>query len=272
MNTERENHYAPVDQNDSEPVPTSVANRVKLLVFVAFAIILGFLIFQFGDELSLEKLAQREAALRGYQADHPVLVYGIAFCIYVTVTGFSLPGAAALTLVFGWYFGFWPALVLISFASTIGATLAFLLSRYLVRDTVQSKFGDKLQSFNEHLERDGAFYLFTLRLIPAVPFFVINLVMGLTPLKTRTFYWVSQVGMLPGTAVYTYAGSRVPDLNTLAKDGASAVFSPMQLIQITIAFAMLGAFPLIMKFALKRFAKNSAHQAGEPQQAEPSDA
>ena len=228
---------------------------IKPVILTIIVAIVGAVIYQFGDLLSLESLAQKESELRAFQADHPFLVFGVAFLVYVAVTGFSLPGAAGLTLVYGWYFTFGPALLLISFASTIGATLAFLMSRYLLRDSVQSKFGDRLKLFNEQLEKDGAFYLFTLRLIPAVPFFVINLVMGLTPVKARTYYWVSQVGMLPGTAVYTYAGSRVPDLNTLAEKGAGAVFSPTQLGQILIAFTLLGAFPLVTKKLLNHFTK-----------------
>ncbi|NND99369.1 MAG: TVP38/TMEM64 family protein [Pirellulaceae bacterium] len=220
------------------------------------AAIIALFIYEFGDLLSLESLATKESQLRDFQNQHPWLVYGVAFLVYVVVTGLSLPGAAALTLVFGWYFGFWRALLMISFASTIGATIAFLLSRYLLRDTVQGRFGDRLSSFNEQLEKEGAFYLFTLRLIPAFPFFVINLVMGLTPLRARTFYWVSQIGMLPGTAVYAYAGSRVPDLNTLAQDGAGAVFSTGQLTQLAIAFGLLGIFPLATKKILGHFRKS----------------
>ena len=120
-----------------------------------------------------------------------------------------------MTLVVAWYFGFWKGLVLVSFASTCGATLAFLLSRYLLRDIIQSKFGERLKTFNESLDREGAFYLFTLRLIPAVPFFVINVVMGLTRIRTTTFWWISQVGMLAGTCVYVYAGSNIPSLSQL---------------------------------------------------------
>ena len=179
--------------------------------------------------------------------DHPILVYGVAFLIYVLVTGLSLPGAAVMTLVMGWYFGFARGVVLVSFASTTGATLAFLLSRYLFRDAIQTRFGERTRSFHDALEREGAFYLFSLRLIPAVPFFVINIVMGLTGLRVWTFWWVSQVGMLAGTMVYVYAGSRVPDLQSLAERGANAVFSPAQLTQMTMAFVLLGIFPIAVK-------------------------
>lgn len=224
----------------------------KLLVLGAVAVLIIVAFVFFGNDLKLENLAKREAQLQQLQDDHPLLVYGAAFAIYVAVTGLSLPGAAGMTLVYGWYFGFLRGLVLVSFASTMGATVAFLLSRYLFRDSIQQRFGERLKAFNEALDREGAFYLFTLRLIPAVPFFVINVVMGLTSLPTRTFWWVSQVGMLAGTAVYVYAGSQVPNLQTLADEGARAVFSGSQLIQITIALALLGVFPIAVKKIMQR--------------------
>ena len=224
---------------------------VKLVIFAIFAIAAVVLYTQLGSYLSLASLAERETALRDYQTQHPVLVFAIAFLIYVTVTGMSMPGAAALTLVYGWYFGFVQALVMISFASTIGATIAFLFSRYLFRDAIMSRFGDRLTKFNESLEREGPFYLFTLRLIPAIPFFIVNAVMGLTPLKTRTFYWVSQVGMFLGTAVFVYAGSSVPSLATLAEKGVNAAFSPTQMAQIIGAFVLMGVFPLVARWCIK---------------------
>ena len=184
-----------------------------------------------------------------------MLVFGLAFLIYVAITGMSLPGAAALTLMYGWYFGFTQGMILVSFASTLGATIAFLLSRYLFRDAIMARFGDRLTNFNQSLEREGPFYLFTLRLIPAVPFFVVNAVMGLTPLKTRTFWWVSQIGMLAGTAVFVYAGSSVPNLTTLADKGVNAAFSPTQMTQIIVAFVLLGVFPLIARWGIKLFGK-----------------
>jgi uncharacterized membrane protein YdjX (TVP38/TMEM64 family) len=226
---------------------------VKPLLLVAVIGLAAILLSQFGDFVKLDYLATKETQLRSFQDQNPVLVYGIAFGIYVVVTGLSLPGAAALTLVYGWYFGFGPAVVLVSFASTAGATVAFLTSRYLLRESVQSKFGPRLQSFNRHLEQEGAFYLFTLRLVPLVPFFVINLVMGLTALRARTFWWVSQVGMLPGTLVYVYAGSSVPNLSQLADKGVAAVFSPSQGLQLALAFTLLGIFPIAVKYTMKYF-------------------
>ena len=228
----------------------------KLGVFAIVAVTAAVLYWQFGSYLSLESLAQRETALRDYQAQNPVLVFAIAFLIYVTVTGMSLPGAAALTLVYGWYFGFAEGLVLVSFASTLGATIAFLLSRYLFRDAIMNRFGDRLAKFNESLEREGPFYLFTLRLIPAIPFFIVNAVMGLTPLKTVTFWWVSQIGMLAGTAVFVYAGSSVPNLATLAEKGVNAAFTSTQMAQIIGAFVLMGVFPLIARWAIKFWSKS----------------
>jgi len=224
----------------------------KLAVVGAVGLVIAVAYSQFGDALSPIKLAEHEAELRQYQAEHPVLVYGIAFFAYVLVTGFSLPGAAGMTLIYGWYFGFWQGIPLVSFGSTAGATVAFLLSRYLVRETIQSRFGAKLVGFNQALEREGAFYLFTLRLIPAVPFWMINLVMGLTPIRTRTYWWVSQLGMFPATVVYVYAGSSLPDLKTFAEEGINAVLSPRQLTQIVVAFILLGIFPLIVRKVMHR--------------------
>ncbi len=243
------------DDDDDVPVADPSQSqqpigKAVLLVTVVAIFLIALVLFR--DVLTLESLANRESQLREFQAANPTVVLGAAFGVYVAVTGLSLPGAAALSLVYGWYFGFVAAFIMISFASTAGATIAFLVSRYLLRDTMQNRFGDRLTSFNHHLETEGAFYLFTLRLIPAVPFFVINLVMGLTPMRARTFWWVSQLGMLPGTAVYLYAGSRVPNLTVLAEKGAAAVFSPAQLTQIAIAFAMLGLFPLVVKKVLNR--------------------
>ncbi len=229
----------------------------KYALLAAIVIGASALYWRFGDALSLETLATKEVELKEYQQEHPLLVFRAAFGVYVAVTGLSLPGATAMTLLVGWYFQFFPGVILVSFASTAGATIAFLLSRYLFREGIQHKFGDKLKSFNAALDREGALYLFTLRLVPVVPFFVINVVMGLTRIRTWTFWWVSQLGMLAGTTVYVYAGSSVPDLKTLSEQGAKAVFSPAQLTQLTVALVLLGLFPLAVKFVMKRlFPKN----------------
>ena len=167
-----------------EPTKTAPASPWTKLVVLTLAAGAGLVIYsQFGSELTLASLAEQEAQLRAIQTRHPILIYGIAFLIYVLVTGLSLPGAAILTLLFGWFFGLLGGVLLVSFSSTTGATLAFLLSRFLFRDALQSRFGERLAKFNESLERDGPYFLFTLRLIPAVPFFVINAVMALTPIR-----------------------------------------------------------------------------------------
>jgi len=236
-------------QVSEKQAPSGLVKKIFVLLLVVGAIIIIYT--QFGEALTLQNLAQKETQLLEFQQDHPVLVYGAAFLIYVVVTGLSLPGAAVLTLVYGWYFGILRGFVLVSFASTAGATLAFLLSRFLFRSSIQNRFGERLASFNQALEKEGPFFLFTLRLIPAVPFFVINAVMGLTPIRTLTFWWVSQLGMLAGTLVYVYAGSSVPNLQTLADKGINAVFTPSQLTQIIVAFILLGLFPLVVRFIMK---------------------
>lgn len=256
------------DTPSSKP-PDRSALAKKAAVFLLVVVAIAIAYTQFGDAIALASLADKESQLRLFQQDHPFLVFGIAFFIYVAVTGLSLPGAVVLTLVFGWYFGFLPALVLVSFASTAGATLAFLLSRFLFRDSIQNRFGDRLQNFNQALEREGPFFLFTLRLIPAVPFFVINAVMGLTPIATRTFWWVSQLGMFPGTVVYVYAGSSVPNLQKLADQGIHAAFSPTQLTQIVIAFALLGVFPLIVRLTMKLITRSKSEPVTEAPAASP---
>jgi uncharacterized membrane protein YdjX (TVP38/TMEM64 family) len=200
------------------------------------------------DALTLGHVAAYEAELQAFRGEHPALTYAAAFAVYVAVTATSIPAATILALVIGWQFGFWPGLVLVSFASTTGATLAFLLSRHLLRDAVQRRYGPQLKPFQEALERDGAFYLFALRLTPVVPFFVINLVMGLTNLRVWTFWWVSQVGMLAASSVFVYAGSMVPDLRTLAVQGTDGILTP----QVIGAFLLLGIFPLAARWLFSR--------------------
>jgi len=230
-------------------MPQFNTTRVIILLLLVAGVVAGYLLL--GDLLSLDSMAQQETQLRDAQEAHPLVTYGAAFLIYVVVTGLSLPGATVLSLVYGWFFGFIRGFVLVSFASTTGATVAFLVSRYLFREFVQTRLGDRLSWFNAALERDGAYFLFTLRLIPAVPFFVINAVMGLTAMRIITFWWVSQLGMLAGTAVYVFAGSSVPSLDVLAEEGVYAAFTPTQLLQLFVAFALLGIFPLLARWTLR---------------------
>lgn len=217
----------------------SIKKVVLLLVIVA--LVAGYFIFDVGRFLSLDYLKEQRGAFQALAGEYPVTVLGGFFALYVLVTALSLPGAAIMTLAAGALFGFWVALLLVSFASSMGATLAFLAARFLFKDAVQERFGERLKKINAGVEKDGAFYLFTLRLIPAFPFFVINLVMALTPLKTWTFYWVSQVGMLAGTAVYVNAGTQLGELERL-----SGLLSP----GLLGAFVLLGLFPWLAKAVL----------------------
>lgn len=249
--------------------PDNTPQRNVLYAKVAAALVIasvgGTFYFLVLRDISFVQLAGQEQQLREFQKQNPVAVYAIAFAIYVAVTGLSLPGAGVMSLVFGWYFGLLRGVILVSFASTTGATIAFLLSRYLFRDAVQARFGARLATFNQNLQREGAFYLFTLRLIAGVPFFVINIVMGLTPMKVTTFWWVSQIGMIPGTIVYIYAGSSVPSLQTFAEanNPLNAVFTPQQMIQIGVALALLGLFPLLVKTGMKTI--KNMKDAGSPE-------
>ena len=222
------------------------ANRLLLLGFVL--VTCGLVTWKYGSTLSLDYLATQEEVLRDYQQEYRWLAYLAAFALYVVVTGLSIPGAVVLTLLYGWFFGFLPAVILVSFASTLGATVAFWLSRYLFREAMEARFGQRLGQFTAALRREGPYYLFTLRLIPVVPFFVINVVMGLTPLTTSTFWWVSQIGMLPGTLVYVYAGASVPTLAALAQEGTGGILS----VRVVAAFAAIGIFPLLVRLVLKR--------------------
>jgi pyruvate/2-oxoglutarate dehydrogenase complex dihydrolipoamide dehydrogenase (E3) component/uncharacterized membrane protein YdjX (TVP38/TMEM64 family) len=195
-----------------------------------------FFAFDVQAYLSLSALQEHKGALDLWVQNHYIQAVLAFFVFYVIVTALSLPGAVVMTLAGGALFGLLWGTVVISFASTIGATLAFLVSRYLLRDGVQKRFGDRLGAINKGIEREGAFYLFTLRLVPVFPFFLINLLMGLTPIRTATFYWVSQIGMLAGTLVYVNAGTQLAQLESL-----SGILSP----SLIVSFALLGVFPLL---------------------------
>lgn len=214
-----------------------------LLFAVLAALIACYFVFDLGQYFSLDYIKEQQGAFDALYQDNPALILGGFFALYVIVTALSLPGAAIMTLAAGALFGFWIALALVSFASSAGATLAFLASRFLFHDTVQNRFGERLKKLNEGVKKEGAFYLFTLRLVPVVPFFIINLVMGLTPIKARTFYWVSQVGMLAGTAVYVNAGTQLGQIDSLG-----GLLSP----ELLGAFVLLGIFPWIAKAIMAR--------------------
>lgn len=205
---------------------------------VVSGLIACYFIFDLGQYLTLDYFKEQQQAFESYYAGHRAVTIMAYMGIYILVTALSLPGATMMTLIGGALFGLWTGVLIISFASTIGATLAFLAARFLLRDFVQNKFGDKLTAINKGIEKDGIFYLFTLRLVPLFPFFVINLVMGLTPIRTVGFYVVSQIGMLAGTIVYVNAGTQIAKLNSL-----KGILSP----ELLFSFALLGVFPLIAK-------------------------
>ncbi len=214
------------------------AVRKVILAFAIIAAAMVLRIYVLGDLLSLSAVKESQQRFVALYAEHGLSVIVIYMAIYIAVTALSLPGATVLTLAGGALFGLWTGIVIISFASSIGATLSCLVSRYMLRDWVQRKFGDRLSVIDRGIAEDGAFYLFTLRLIPIFPFFMINLLMGLTKMPLKTFYWVSQLGMLAGTLVYVNAGKELGKIDSL-----KGILSP----GLIISFVLLGIFPLVMK-------------------------
>ena len=212
--------------------------KKALIVLVVVLVIAAFFLFGFNDLLTLQGIQARLGQFYEWRNESPLLVGGVFFLAYVLIAAFSLPGAALMTLLAGALFGLWWGLLLASFASSVGALFAFLAARYLLRDSFQSKFASKLDSINAGIEKDGGFYLFTLRLLPLFPFFIVNILMGLTTIKTWTYYWVSQIGMLAGTFVYVNAGVQLAQIESL-KD----IISPALLG----SFVLLAIFPLIAK-------------------------
>jgi uncharacterized membrane protein YdjX (TVP38/TMEM64 family) len=217
-----------------------------VIVLVIIGLIAAFKIFGLGDYLSLAYIKESQQNFQELYANNRVAVIAGYMLIYVIVTAMSLPGAAVMTLAGGAVFGFITGLVAVSFASTIGATMACFVSRFILRDWVQGKIGDKLKTVNDGVEKEGAFYLFTLRLIPVFPFWLINLGMGLTKMPLKTFYWVSQIGMLAGTAVYVNAGKELGKIDSL-----SGILSPA----LIASFVLLGIFPIAAKRAIAFYKK-----------------
>ena len=212
----------------------------KRLILVALigAVVGAFFAFDLGQYLNFETLKSRREALIAWRDAQPLLASALFFGVYVATTALSLPGAAILTLAGGAVFGLWWGFLIISFASTIGATLAFLVARFLLGESIQRRYRDRLAAINAGIDKDGALYLFTLRLVPIFPFFLINLLMGLTRMRTWRFYWVSQLGMLPGTLVYVNAGTQLGQL-----ESAAGILSP----GLIGAFVLLGIFPFIAR-------------------------
>ncbi len=219
-------------------------------LLAAFVVLLigGFFYLDLGHYFTLSYLQEVRQTAVAYVQAKPLQASLGFFLLYVIVTALSLPGAAVMTLAAGAVFGVLWGLILVSFASSLGATLAFLISRTLLRDWVQARFGAYLGTINEGLTKDGNFYLFSIRMVPLFPFFVVNLIMGLTPLRTINFYLVSQIGMLAGTFVFVFAGTQLGQIENLGD-----VLDP----GLILAFSLLGLFPLIARKSLSWFRRNS---------------
>lgn len=227
-------------------------DKKKIIVLlVIVAVVAAWIGFGGADYLNFATIKAKQAEWMALYQDNPFIVIGVYFAVYVLVTGLSLPGAAVMTLLAGALFGVVVGTIVVSFASTIGATLAFLVARYLARDAVQQRFAKQLTTINRGVEKEGAFYLFTLRLVPVFPFFLINIVMALTPIKAWQFYWVSQVGMFAGTIVYVNAGTQLAQLESL-----QGILSP----ELLISFSLLGLLPLVAKKVVELLRRRKAHE------------
>lgn len=228
-----------------------------LLLLIAIIVWAGW---RFSGVLSLSSLASHEAELLDVGRRHAVGVAAALFVLYVGVTASSIPAATALTFLTAWMFqrlfgpvsGFLGAVLLVSFASTAGATIAFLISRHLIGTAIRERYADAVSRLDGALRRDGAYYLFTLRLTPVVPFWLVNIAMGLTPIRTATFAWVSQLGMLPGTFVFVFAGSQVPSLTELERQGVWEILWPGPFI----ALLLLAAFPWLVRWLVSRLSSS----------------
>lgn len=226
-------------------------SKIQLIAIIAFLVAL-FIYFDLSNYFTLAYLQSQQVAFANYYSAHPILTllaYGV---IYIVVTGLSLPGATIMTLAGGALFGLLWGTIIVSIASTIGATLAFLAARFLFRESLERKFSGQLKLINDGIEKDGGYYLFTLRLVPLFPFFAINLIMGLTKMQATTFFWVSQIGMLAGTLVYVNAGTQLATIKSL-----SDITSPF----LIGSFVLLGIFPLIAKKYVEYRAHDNQHNA-----------
>jgi uncharacterized membrane protein YdjX (TVP38/TMEM64 family) len=217
-----------------------------IIVLVIAGLIIAFKVFNLSEYLTLSYIKDSQAKFEALYSENRGTVIAGYMAIYILVTSLSLPGAAIMTLAAGALFGLVVGTIVVSFASTIGATLACFVSRFVLRDWIQGKFGDKLKTINEGIEKEGSLYLFTLRLIPIFPFWLINLVMGLTKMPLRTFYWISQIGMFAGTIVYVNAGKELGKIESL-----SGILSPT----LILSFVLLGLFPIITKKLLGIYKK-----------------
>ena len=214
-------------------------DKKKIAIIVLFISVVSlFFYFDVGQYLNLDYIKEQRTAIGEYHNDNPIKTALFYFLCYVLITGVSLPGAGIMTLIGGAIFGLLWGTVLVSFGSMLGATIAFLITRYLFHDYIQKRFGQQLEPINRGVREEGEFYLFTLRLVPIFPFFIINSLMALTPIRTLNFALVSQIGMLPGTIVFVNAGTQLAKIEA-AKD----ILSPA----LIFSFILLGVFPLIAK-------------------------
>jgi uncharacterized membrane protein YdjX (TVP38/TMEM64 family) len=230
---------------------------MKLKKIVILIVIVGLVVavkvFNLDQYLTLSYLKESLDKFKALYENHRVMVIAGYFILYVLTTSLSLPGASPLGIVGGALFGFWTATLVVSFASTIGATLACSVSRFFLRDWIQRKFNDKIAKVNEGIEKEGVFYLFTLRLMPLFPFWMINLVMGVTKMSLFKFYWVSQIGMLPGTMVFVNAGKELAKIESL-----KGILSP----GLIISFALIGIFPIMVKKLVALYSSRRKKTAG----------
>jgi uncharacterized membrane protein YdjX (TVP38/TMEM64 family) len=226
----------------------SIAKKIAVITAM-IGLVAIFKVLGLEQYFTLSYVKASQAKLAALYADHRLMVISAYIAIYILVTSLSLPGAAIMTLAGGALFGLLTGTIVVSFASTIGATIACFVSRFVLRDWVQERFGDKLKEVNEGIAKEGSFYLFTLRLIPIFPFWLINLVMGLTKMPLRTFYWVSQVGMLAGTIVYVNAGKELAKIKSVA-----GILSP----GLILSFVLLGLFPIATKRLLSLYRSKKA--------------
>jgi|JI9StandDraft_2_1071091.scaffolds.fasta_scaffold04373_5 uncharacterized membrane protein YdjX (TVP38/TMEM64 family) len=226
---------------NSEPKPGLAVSIPKWIFPLAFVTIFAVTFVLYRDQI-LQRLVATESGLREIQATAPMMTALVGLIIYILVAGLT-PGAAFLSLAYGWFFGLWQGTLLVSFGSTAGATMMFLLSRYILRDWVLATKNVHIQKMQTAFEREGAYYLFSLRLIPAIPFFLVNILMGITKIRMSTFWWVSQLGMLPGTIAYIYAGTTLPSLKAIHSGEVNQILS----WQLLLAFSILGILPWLMK-------------------------
>jgi uncharacterized membrane protein YdjX (TVP38/TMEM64 family) len=231
---------------ENNPSRSRIPRRWRFIIAFVLVVIVGLLWSWGRAYLDLATWADREVQLREIVSSNFFTSWLVLFAIYVLVTSVSIPGATGLTLLCGWLLGFWPALCLVSFASTLGATLAFASSRFFLKDWVRQRWPQQVEQLLRQFEQDGTNYLLTMRLIPAIPFFLINLLMGVTRIRTAQFWWISQLGMLPATIVYVYAGANLPSLQTVADRGWGHMVS----WQLLFALSLLALVPWLLKWGV----------------------